>query len=114
MPARNKGFMVEIVSSILPAQSQGLNFYVTHRPLSKLPGADTSRLGTIDCGHAVLSPLGTLSMIETPPFALSGMTVDFTIGDYAAAWMPSVFIPLVLIGAFVAMGILFTVVESTD
>ncbi len=42
------------------------------------------------------------------------MIVDFNIGDYAAAWMPSVLIPLVLISAFVAMGILFTVVESTD
>lgn len=43
------------------------------------------------------------------------MIGDFSmIGDYAAAWMPSVFIPLVLISAFAAMGILFTVVESTD
>ncbi|KKZ10305.1 MAG: photosystem I reaction center subunit VIII [Candidatus Synechococcus spongiarum SP3] len=43
------------------------------------------------------------------------MIGDFSmIGDYAAAWMPSVFIPLLVISAFAAMGILFTVVESTD
>ena len=43
------------------------------------------------------------------------MIGDFNmVGSYAAAWMPAVFIPLVVISAFVAMGVLFTVVESTD
>ena len=36
------------------------------------------------------------------------------IGDYAAAWMPSVFVPLLALGFFVGMGILFNVVEASD
>ena len=36
-------------------------------------------------------------------------------GDFAAAWMPSVFIPLVgILGPAVAMALLFNVIESTE
>lgn len=36
------------------------------------------------------------------------------IGDYAAAWMPSVFIPLLALGFFVSMAVLFNVVEANE
>ena len=36
-------------------------------------------------------------------------------GDFAAAWMPSVFIPLVgILGPAVAMALLFNVIEARD
>jgi photosystem I subunit 8 len=36
-------------------------------------------------------------------------------GDFAAAWMPSVFVPLVgILGAAVAMALLFNVIEATE
>ena len=37
------------------------------------------------------------------------------IGDFAAAWMPSVFVPLVgILGPAVAMALLFNVIEARD
>ncbi|TGG86915.1 MAG: photosystem I reaction center subunit VIII [Aphanocapsa feldmannii 277cV] len=35
-------------------------------------------------------------------------------GAYAAAWMPSAFVPLMAVGFFVALGLLFNVVEASD
>ncbi|MEX1316845.1 MAG: photosystem I reaction center subunit VIII [Synechococcaceae cyanobacterium] len=36
-------------------------------------------------------------------------------GDFAAAWMPSVLVPMVgILGAAVAMALLFNVIEATD
>jgi photosystem I subunit 8 len=36
-------------------------------------------------------------------------------GDFAAAWMPSVFVPLVgILGPAVAMALLFNVIEASD
>jgi photosystem I subunit VIII len=36
-------------------------------------------------------------------------------GDFAAAWMPSVFVPLVgILGPAVAMALLFNVIEARD
>lgn len=36
-------------------------------------------------------------------------------GDFAAAWMPSVLVPLVgIIGPAVAMALLFNVIEATE
>ena len=37
------------------------------------------------------------------------------IGEFAVAWMPSVMVPLVgILGAAVAMALLFNVIEATD
>ena len=37
------------------------------------------------------------------------------IGDFAAAWMPSVFVPLVgILGPAVAMALLFNLIEARD
>ncbi|MEA5422497.1 photosystem I reaction center subunit VIII [Synechococcus sp. CCY9201] len=36
-------------------------------------------------------------------------------GEFAAAWLPSVFVPLVgILGPAVAMALLFNVIEATD
>lgn len=60
-------------------------------------------MGYLSPYHSATSP----SKIVLSQF--SGM-----IGDYAAAWMPSVFIPLLALGFFVSMGVLFNVVEATE
>ena len=43
------------------------------------------------------------------------LTMPVMIGDFAAAWMPSVFVPLVgILGPAVAMALLFNVIEARD
>ena len=67
-----------------------LNFYVTPRP----------------CAGA--SPKG----LRTLPAVVTGLAMT---GSFAAAWMPSVFVPLVgILGPAVAMALLFNVIEARD
>jgi|GEM_PF-217270 photosystem I subunit 8 len=67
-----------------------LNFYVTP---SLCPGA--SRKGLL-----------------TVPAVVTGLAMT---GSFAAAWMPSVFVPLVgILAPAVAMALLFNVIEARD
>lgn len=72
------------------SQRDGLNFYVA--------------------GRAAERQLGTLSLQYRRMLLARAMT-----GDFAAAWMPSVFVPLVgILGPAVAMALLFNVIEARD
>jgi photosystem I subunit 8 len=51
-------------------------------------------------------------MVRTVPAVPIGQAMT---GEFAVAWMPSVMVPLVgILGAAVAMALLFNVIEATD
>ena len=53
-----------------------------------------------------------LKSLLTVPAVVTGPAMT---GSFAAAWMPSVFIPLVgILGPAVAMALLFNVIEARD
>lgn len=53
-----------------------------------------------------------LKSLLTVPAVVTGLAMT---GSFAAAWMPSVFIPLVgILGPAVAMALLFNVIEASD
>jgi photosystem I subunit 8 len=53
-----------------------------------------------------------LKVLLTVPAVVPGLAMT---GSFAAAWMPSVFVPLVgILGPAVAMALLFNVIEARD
>ena len=78
-----------MAASAAPGQVE-LNFYVAVR-------------GAAGCGRTASVQYRRLTLARA-------MT-----GEFAAAWMPSVFIPLVgILGPAVAMALLFNVIEARD
>jgi photosystem I subunit 8 len=64
-----------------------------------------------------MSPLEALrDQAEGPPYSAGGCYRPHAMtGEFAAAWMPSVFVPLVgILGPAVAMALLFNVIEARD